>query len=128
MSVDDLYAAWRDAFKRGDVEAIVELVTPDYVLWAPGRPPIAGRDSLRQMLAPALSTYDISPSFERTESLVAGDLAVDFGWDVQTVTPRARGESRTARQRVVLVIRRQPDGRWLFARGVSQPGPVATNG
>jgi uncharacterized protein (TIGR02246 family) len=128
LSIDDLYKAWSDAIRRGDVEAIIELITPDYVLWAPGQAPIVGRDSLREMLAPALSTYDISSSFERTESLVAGDLAVDFGWDVQTVTPRAGGEARAARQRVVLVMRRQPDGRWLFARGMSQPGPVTIHG
>jgi hypothetical protein len=28
----------------------------------------------------------------------------------------------------VLVMRRQPDGRWLFARGMSQPGPVTIHG
>ena len=96
LSIDDLYKAWSDAIRRGDVEAIIELITPDYVLWAPGQAPIVGRDSLRQMLAPALSTYDISSSFERTDSLVAGDLAVDFGWDVQTV-PRARVVKRAPR-------------------------------
>jgi uncharacterized protein (TIGR02246 family) len=128
LTVDDLYAAWVDAFKRRDVDAILALVTPDYVLYAPGAPPMVGPENLRPALAQALATYDISSSFERLDLLVDGDLAVDFGWDVQTVTPRAGGEPKTARQRVVLVMRRQADGRWLFARGLSQPGPVASNG
>ena len=128
MTVDDLYAAWRDAFTRRDVDAILALLAPDYVLYSPGALPLVGPDSLRPALAQAFATYDISSSFERLELLVDGDLAVDFGWDVQTVTPRAGGEVKTARQRVVLVMRRQPDGRWLFARGLSQPAPVPANG
>ena len=128
MTVDDLYAARGDAFRRHDVDAILALLTSDYTLYASGAPPLMGRDSMRPALAQALATYDISPSFERLDLLVDGDLAVDFGWDVQTVTPRAGSEPKTARQRVVLVMRRQADGRWLFARGLSQPAPVASNG
>jgi uncharacterized protein (TIGR02246 family) len=128
LTVDDLYVAWRDAFARRDVDAILALLTPDYVLYSPGAQPLVGPESLRPALANALATYDISSSFERLDLFVDGDLAVDFGWDVQTVTPRAGGEGKTARQRAVVVMRRQADGRWLFARGLSQPGPVAKNG
>lgn len=34
--IDGHYAARGEAFRRQDIDAIVELLTPDYVLWAPG--------------------------------------------------------------------------------------------
>jgi hypothetical protein len=48
-------------------------------------------------LAAALSAYEVTPSFEREERLVAGDLAFERGWD----------DSRFVR---VLVARRRHTG------------------
>jgi ketosteroid isomerase-like protein len=112
------------AFQCKNVEAILDLLTPDYVLWPTGAPAI-GRDSLAPRLAATLSAYDITPSFEREERVVAGELAFERGWDIQKIRPRAGGEAITHRQRVFLVLQRGADGRWRFARGMSQPGPEA---
>jgi uncharacterized protein (TIGR02246 family) len=120
--INDLYAAWADAFQRQDVDAILDLLTPDYVLWASGAPPI-GPDGLRPMLNAAFSAYQITSIFEKEERLVSGDLAFDRGWDVQTLRARAGGEIQSHRQRVFLLLRRSADGTWRFARAMSQPGP-----
>jgi uncharacterized protein (TIGR02246 family) len=122
--IDALYAAWREAFQRQDLEAIFDLLTPDYVLWAPGAPPM-DRDALRPRLAAALETYEIAPAFECEERIVVGDLAFERGWDIQEARPRAGGDPVSQRQRVFLILRRRSDGRWRFARGMSQPGPAA---
>ncbi|MBZ5590034.1 MAG: nuclear transport factor 2 family protein [Acidobacteriia bacterium] len=122
--IESLYAAWRDAFQRRDLEAIIGLLTPDYILWAPGRAP-TDVAALRPQLAAALVAYDVDSTFEREERLMGGDLAIECGWDVQTLRPRDGGAARTGRQRVLLVLRRSSDGRWRFARGMSQPGPAA---
>lgn len=120
--IGDLYAAWADAFRRQDVEAILSLLTPDYLLWAPSAPPI-DRNGLRPRLLAAFLANDITSAFECEERLVSGDLAFDRGWDTQTIKPRAGGESQSHRQRVFLLLRRSADGRWRFARGMSQSGP-----
>jgi uncharacterized protein (TIGR02246 family) len=120
--IDALYGAWADAFRRQDVEAILSLLTPDYVLWAPSAPPVDG-EGLRPRLLAAFAACDIASVFECEERLISGDLALDRGWDIQTITPRAAGESRSHRQRVFLLLRRSADGKWRFARGMSQPGP-----
>jgi len=122
--IDALYIAWDDAFRRHDVEAIFGLLTPDYVLWAPGAEPL-DREELRARLGAALSTYEIESKFECEERRISGDLAFERGWDVQTVRPRAGGEGQVRRQRVFLVLQRGTDGVWRFARGMSQPGPAA---
>lgn len=121
--IGDLYTAWAEAFRRRDVEVILSLLSPDYVLWAPGAPPV-DHDGLRAMLLAAFSTYDITSAFECEERLVSGDLAFDRGWDIQTIKPHAAGETRAQRQRVFLLLRRSSDGSWQFARGMSQPGPL----
>jgi uncharacterized protein (TIGR02246 family) len=122
--IDQLYQAWRAAFQSKDVDAIVGLLTPDYVLWPTGAPAIS-RDSLVPRLTATMSAYDVTPSFELEERLVADDLAFERGWDVQQIRPCNGGEVTTHRQRVFLMLQRGGDGRWRFARGMSQPGPAA---
>jgi uncharacterized protein (TIGR02246 family) len=122
-SIDALYDAWRDAFARRDVEAVLDLLTPDYLLLAPNLPAM-NRDALRPRLVAALDAYEVTPDFDREERIASGDLVFERGWDVQTLTPRAGGESRTIRQRVFLILRRGEDGQWRFARGMSQPEPA----
>src|SRR5215471_17689385 len=72
--IDQLYEAWGEAFQRKNVDAILELLTPDYVLLPTGAPAIT-RDALVPRLVATLSAYDITPSFEREERLVAGEFA-----------------------------------------------------
>jgi ketosteroid isomerase-like protein len=121
---DALYAAWLAAFQDRNVDAILDLLTDDYVLWAPARPPLDAA-ALRPQLLAAFRAYHIEPRFEREEQLIAGDLAVERGWDCQTLRSRTDGVTQSQRQRVFVVLRRSPDGRWRFARGMSQPGPAA---
>ena len=121
--IDHLYDAWAEAFQRKSSEAILDLLTPDYVLWPAGAPAIS-RDALVPRLVAAFTAYDIAPSFEREERLVSGDFAFERGWDIQRFRPRAGGEMKTHRQRVFLMLQRGTDGRWRFARGMSQPGPA----
>jgi ketosteroid isomerase-like protein len=125
--IDALYMAWGDGFRRQDVEAILALLTSDYVLWAAGAEPIRA-DAMRPRLAAAFAMYEILPVFDCEERLVSGDLAFDRGWDVQKLRPRSGGELQSHRQRVFLVLRRRSDGVWQFARGMSQPGPTSQYG
>jgi uncharacterized protein (TIGR02246 family) len=123
IEIDALHAAWARAVSEGDVDAIVEMLAPDYELWAPGAEPVRGREAVRAMMAGALGQYEISSAFRSEECLVCGDLAIDRGWDEQTVRPRDGGPSQSRRQRVFLVLRRGDDGQWRYARGISQAGP-----
>lgn len=120
--IEDLYAAWGDAFRRQDVDAVIELMTQDYVLWSPGAAEVSA-EGLRPHLSAAFAAYEITSKFECVERLVAGDLAIDRGWDIQELRPRLGGDAVIHRQRVMLVLRRSSNGTWRFARGISQAGP-----
>ena len=123
-AIDALYVAWRDAIRRRDIDGVLSLLEPDYLLWSPGAAPLTV-EALRPRLAAALTAYQIEPSFEREEQIVSGDWAFERGWDVQAVKPRAGGPGQVQRQRVFLILRRGTDGHWRFARGMSQPGPTS---
>jgi ketosteroid isomerase-like protein len=123
-AIDALYVAWRDAIQRRDIDGVLSLLEPDYLLWSPGAAPLTV-EALRPRLAAALTAYEIEPSFERDEQIVSGDWAFERGWDVQAVKPRAGGPEQVQRQRVFLILRRGTDGQWRFARGMSQPGPTS---
>jgi ketosteroid isomerase-like protein len=123
-AIESLYTAWRDAIRRQDIDGVLSLLEPDYLLWAPGAAALT-IDALRPRLAAAFAAYDIEPSFERDEQIVCGDWAFERGWDVQAFTARAGGPGQVQRQRVFLILHRGTDGRWRFARGMSQPGPTA---
>jgi len=116
-AIDALYAAWADAFRRRDVDAVLRLVTDDYVLLRPGAPQTTV-DAIRPALAGAFAAFDIDIAFEREERVVSGDLAFEQGWDVQTLRPRTDGETRTQRQHVAVLLKRGSDGVWRFARGM----------
>jgi uncharacterized protein (TIGR02246 family) len=116
-AIDVLYAAWADAFRRKDVDAIMRLLTPDYVLLRPGAPGMTA-DGIRPALVAAFASVDIDMAFEREEQIVSGDLAFEQGWDVQTLRPHGGGDERTQRQHVALLLRRGTDGVWRFARGM----------
>ena len=123
-AIDELYDAWRDAFARGSVPDVLALLTPDYTLWRPGAPALRV-DDIRPQMEAAFGRYTIDARFERIECFASGNLAIDCGWDVQTVRPRDDSPSRTMRQRVWVILRRGNDARWRFARGMAQPGPEA---
>jgi uncharacterized protein (TIGR02246 family) len=115
--IDALYTAWADAFRRKDVDAIMRLVTPDYVLLRPGAAPMTA-DAIRPALVAVFASFDIVMAFEREERIVSGELAFEQGWDVQTLRPRGGGDERTQRQHVAVLVRRGADGVWRFARGM----------
>lgn len=71
----------------------------------------------------AMEKYDISPGFDAVETIVAGDWAFQRGVERMTVTPRAGGESQTREQRALLILRRDGDGRWRYARGMTNGLP-----
>lgn len=124
-AIEAMYASWIAAFRRADVDAILSLLTPDYTLWSPSALPVTGRETIRPLITAALAAHVVTPSFELEERMISGDMAVDIGWDVQSVQPKDGSPQRVQRQRVMLVLQCDSEGAWRFARGMSQPGPAA---
>ena len=58
------------------------------------------------------------------ERQVQGNWALLRGLEINTLTPKKGGEASEYRQRAFSVLRRSQDGRWRFARGMTNQGPI----
>jgi uncharacterized protein (TIGR02246 family) len=116
--IDDLFAAWKDATRRADIEKILDLVTEDAEFWTQGAAAVKGRDAVRKLYEQFASAYSIEQDFEEIERIVEGDHAFIRGREHNVVTPRG-GQPVKVMQRAMMIIRRGTDGRWRFARGMT---------
>ena len=125
MSSDDLRAiaalraAWTNAVAARNPDALNELLTDDYEVWPQSAPPITGRVAATAAMRGAVERFDIVQSFEPLETVIAGDWAFERGIERMTLTPRDGGDTRTIEQRTLLIEKKGPDGKWRFARGMT---------
>lgn len=116
--------AWVAAVAARDTEAITDLLTDDYEVWAHGVAPIHGPQAAVAAMRAALDRFTIEQRFDPIETVVAGDWAFERGTEHMTVTPLAGGAPQTMSQRALLILRRGPDGRWRYARGMTNGLPA----
>jgi uncharacterized protein (TIGR02246 family) len=116
--IDELFAAWMEAGKRGDAAALVSLITEDAEFWTHGAPALKGRQATAAMLEGFFAGFSFEQSFETLERVVLDGWAFVRGVEHNRVTPKG-GETVEIRQRAFMVLRREEDGRWRFARGMT---------
>jgi uncharacterized protein (TIGR02246 family) len=114
-----LRAAWTAAVAARNPDALEDLLTDDYEVWPHGGAPIIGPAAAMAAMRGAVERFDIVQSFEPLETVVAGDWAFERGIERMVLTPRDGREKRTIEQRTFLVERKGEDGKWRFARGMT---------
>ena len=119
MSIDELFAAWKHAIANGDAAAAAALVAEDAEFWSHGAPTLTGRAAVQLLLAGFFTSYTLVQEFEELERIVAGDLAFIRGIEHNTLTPRPTGEPAHIDQRAFMLLRRNREGTWQFARGMT---------
>jgi ketosteroid isomerase-like protein len=110
---EDVVQAFFSAFNRGDLEALMSLyeAQPSMVV-EPGRI-VEGQAAVREAF---LGFLALKPTLtpEKKKIIVANDLALSVAkWSLKGIDPDGlplRIEGTTSD-----VLRKQPDGRWLFA-------------
>lgn len=119
----DLRAAWVAAIAAQDADALRPLLCDDYEVWAHAAAPLSGANAAVEAMRGALQRFHIEQSFEPIETVIAGDWAFERGVERMTVTPVAGGAPQTMAQRTLLILRRDADGSWRFARGMTNGIP-----
>jgi uncharacterized protein (TIGR02246 family) len=109
--IRQVHNAWLGAELRGDVEAILDLCTPDVRWLVPGRPVLEGHEAGRQLLQ--------APQVELL-ALRAGDVWVEQSGDLACKTSRYETRYRTGEQERIargthLWILRRESGDWRVA-------------
>ena len=121
---EGLRAAWVSAVAAGDANALLPLLDDEYEVWAHAAPEIHGPAAAVDAMRGALAQFHVAQSFEPIETVTAGDWAFERGIERMTVTPLAGGPERTMTQRALLILRRGSDGRWRYARGMTNGLPT----
>ncbi len=107
----DLHTLFKEAFNRGDVDALVALYEPDATLVVSGKP-ITGTDSIRTTLENWLSSKGHMELETRAVIESRNGLAVLHGaW---VISPPAGNDSLATQGISTEVVRRQRDGTWRF--------------
>ena len=121
--IDALFADWKRAVAERDTDRILELVTEDCEFWSNSAPSIRGRVAVRDTFAAFLMQYEHRQDFERQELVISQDLAFVRGLERNYLTPRGGGPEIQHPQRAFMILQRQQNGGWLFARGMTNLPP-----
>jgi uncharacterized protein (TIGR02246 family) len=119
-----LVAAWMEATKAGDGEAVLGLMAEDVVFLVAGRPPMVGKaafaEAMRAMADQGAPRFDGASEIQ--EIRVLGDWA--YMWTKLSVTVTPPGGEPTTRAGHTLSILKKQDGKWVIARDANMLAPV----
>ena len=117
--IDALYDAWKEAVRQGDIETLLTLVTEDAEFWPRDTPAVRGRENVRGLYASFFANFSLDQNFEETERVVEGGFAFVRGIERNLLTPKGGGAAVEVRQRAFSILRLDADGKWRFARGMT---------
>jgi ketosteroid isomerase-like protein len=75
-----------------------------------------------------LRQFSVSQSYDPVETVIAGDWAFQRGIERIRVVPKGGGAAQETAQRALLILRRGADGRWRYARGMTNGLPATVSG
>lgn len=119
--MNDLYAInaakteVRDAYNRGDPEALINVLDAEAV-YVPDQQPLAigssVADAIRKHFAELFAKYDVHLDPIIIEIRVRGEVACEYGWHEWRFTPRESGAPFTRKDRYVDVWKKNASGQW----------------
>jgi uncharacterized protein (TIGR02246 family) len=125
QAIRELIATWLHATQAGDVEAVLELMTPDVVFLVAGQPAMKGRDAFEKGLRSALAAHAIESHSEIEEIEVSGDMAFSRTKLSVTITSKHGGTPLLRTGHTLSILRKGTDGRWRLSRDANLLSPVS---
>jgi uncharacterized protein (TIGR02246 family) len=111
-----LIQRWHDATARGDVDAVLALMSEDVEFFVAGKEPMKGRAVFAAGLHSLLKTHRIVSSGDVREVQVSGDLAFAVSLLQVRIIANDSGRESLRSGHALSVFRRQADGSWLLIR------------
>lgn len=115
---------WLAAVRAKDIHRLTAMVTEDAVFLPAGLPPVRGKqavEALYRQFFPQFRSVEQTVAIEEIE--IAGDWAFSWGFETFVVLPIDGGPEIRRQGKGMSILRRQPDGSWLFARGINNTAP-----
>jgi uncharacterized protein (TIGR02246 family) len=120
--IRSLIATWLSATRAGEVERVLELMTPDVVFLVPGQPAMVGREAFEKGLRGMLASHAIESSSQIEEIEVSGDMAYSRTKLSVTVTSKHGGTPLQRSGHTLSILRKGSDGRWRLSRDANLLG------
>jgi uncharacterized protein (TIGR02246 family) len=120
-AIRQLIAEWHRRSAKGELDALLELMTEDAVFLTCGQAPMSRAEfaaGFREWSAKA----SMQSSFEVKDIQVCGDLAYAWSYLRIVMTPRRGGASVSREGHTLSVFRRSAAGKWLLARDANLIG------
>jgi uncharacterized protein (TIGR02246 family) len=106
-----------------NLDSVLALYAPDAVLMPPGEEPVRGRDAIRPRYEALFRSFNPAIRSELDEVRVAGSLAFVSGRNTGDLRPREpAAAARRLNDLFVMVLAREPGGRWRIARQMWHAG------
>jgi uncharacterized protein (TIGR02246 family) len=125
LAIRELIDTWLRATRDGEVETVLELMTPDVVFLVAGQPAMRGREAFEQGLRGVLATHAIESSSEIEEIAVAGDFAYCRTRLSVTITSKHGNTPMQRTGHTLSILRKNAEGRWQLARDANLLGAPA---
>ena len=117
--IRDLVATWMKASETGDVDTVLSLMADDVIFMVPGREPF-GKDAFRAM-SETTKSVRLSGTSDIRELKVLADWAYIRNYvEITIVPPDGAAMRRTGY--TLSILRKQPDGKWVFWRDANLVG------
>ncbi len=121
QAIRAVIADWVRASAAGDVNTMLSLLADDMVFIVPGQPPF-GKKKFKAAWDGPMKGAIVVPDATVEEVLISADFGCTrTRLAVRITTPD--GNSSSAKGYAMTLFRRQPDGRWLFARDANLLAP-----
>jgi len=123
QAIRALVTTWMQASADGDLQRVLELMADDVVFLGAGRPPMRGKDAFAAATRAMEGKVRIEGGADTQEVRVFGDWA--YSWNQLTVTmhPADGGTPKRLAGPVLSILRKRPDGRWVFFRDANMLAP-----
>ena len=124
QAIRQLTEDWLAAVRAKDIDRLTAMVAEDAVFLPAALPPVRGKQAvaaLYRQFFPQFRRVEQTVSIEEIE--IAGDWAFSWGFETFVVQPHDGGPEIRRQGKAISILRRQPDGSWLFARGINNTAP-----
>ena len=123
-AIDNLIREWSAAIRAGDAEKLGTLVTDDVEFWGDGTPPLIGKAVVVSTFANTFDRFSLVQNIEERERVWDESFVIIRGIESTKVSDKGVLRSTEMRRRVFMMVRRDADGQWRIARGMSNSPPL----
>jgi ketosteroid isomerase-like protein len=105
---------WADDLRNKRLEEITALYAPDAAFLSGDVGRVTGRSAIHDLCKKVMAAVDSHIVMHSVRTEHSGDLAFDSGDFEETLTKLSDGTSQNAKGSYLMVLKSQPDGRWLI--------------